>query len=93
MSFKRDEYDSAESVVDLDFVDYGDCEEKKITEVFQIKTDFLKLKLQAVRCSLAHVRYYSTVVLLSYEQCCGSGMFIPDPKTATKERGEKNLLS
>ena len=22
-------------------------------------------------------------------QCCGSGMFIPDPKTATKERGEK----
>jgi hypothetical protein len=36
-------------------------------------------------------------------QCCGSGMFIPDPdfypfripdpKTATKERGEKKLLS
>jgi hypothetical protein len=41
-------------------------------------------------------------------QCCGSGMFIPDsdflifvypgsrtpdPKTATKERGEKNLMS
>jgi hypothetical protein len=35
-------------------------------------------------------------------QCCGSGMFIPDPdfypslipdpKTATKERGEKNLF-
>jgi hypothetical protein len=38
------------------------------------------------------------------KQCCGSGMFIPpdpdfypsripDPKTARKERGEKNLLS
>ncbi len=33
-------------------------------------------------------------------QCCGSGMFIPDPgsripdpKTATKERGEKKILS
>ncbi len=26
-------------------------------------------------------------------QCCGSGMFIPDPKTATEERGEKDLLS
>jgi hypothetical protein len=35
-------------------------------------------------------------------QCCGSGMFIPDPdfypsriqdtKTATKERGEKKLV-
>jgi len=57
VSFKRDEYDSAESLVDLDFVDFGDWEEKKITEVFQIRTDFLRLKLQAVRCSLAHVRY------------------------------------
>jgi hypothetical protein len=26
-----------------------------------------------------------------YNQCCGSGMFNPDPKTATKERGEKKL--
>jgi hypothetical protein len=36
----------------------------------------------------------------SFKQCCGSGMFIPDPdffpsripdpKTALKERGEKN---
>jgi hypothetical protein len=28
-------------------------------------------------------------------QCCGPGMFIPDPKTATKERGEvkQSLLS
>ncbi len=25
-------------------------------------------------------------------QCCGSGMFIPDPKTATKERNEKKLV-
>jgi hypothetical protein len=25
-------------------------------------------------------------------QCCGSGMFIPDPKTATKERGEKKFV-
>jgi hypothetical protein len=38
----------------------------------------------------------------AYKQCCGSGMFIPDPdfypsripdpKTATKERGEKKLV-
>jgi hypothetical protein len=26
-------------------------------------------------------------------QCCGSGIPYPDPKTATKERGEKNMLS
>jgi hypothetical protein len=29
---------------------------------------------------------------LSYWQCCGSGMFIPDPKISTKERGEKKLV-
>jgi hypothetical protein len=46
-----------------------------------------------------------TIVALKtgYKQCCGSGMFIPDPdfypsripdpKTATKERGEKKILS
>jgi hypothetical protein len=27
------------------------------------------------------------------KQCCGSGMFIPDPKTATKERGEKKFVA
>jgi hypothetical protein len=38
----------------------------------------------------------------TYVQCCGSGIFIPDPdfypsripdpKTATKERGEKKII-
>ncbi len=56
MTFKRDEYDSDNSVVDLDFVDYGDCEEKLITEIFQIRPDFLKLKFQAIKCSLAYLR-------------------------------------
>ena len=60
VQFKRDEYDIEESVVDLDFVDYGDCEEKKITEVFEIRPDFIKLKCQAIQCSLAHVRYQFT---------------------------------
>ena len=56
-----------------------------------------------------HLRHRQALYLTSYldssYQCCGSGMFIPDPrswflaipdpgsKTATKERGEKNLLS
>jgi hypothetical protein len=26
------------------------------------------------------------------KQCCGSGMFIPDPTTATKEKGEKLVV-
>ena len=56
IAFRRDEYDSLESVVELDFVDFGDFEEKKITEVFQIRQDFLRLKFQAIPCSLAHVK-------------------------------------
>jgi hypothetical protein len=39
-------------------------------------------------------------IFITDRQCCVSGMFIPDPdlpipdpKTATKERGKKNLLS
>ncbi len=50
-----------------------------------------------------HKQRHSLSVRLSGNQCCGSGMFIPDPgswflpipdpgsKTATKERGEKKL--
>ena len=33
------------STLDLDFVDYGDCEEKSINEIYELRTDFLKLKL------------------------------------------------
>jgi hypothetical protein len=43
----------------------------------------------------------TTGILQTHRQCCGSGMFIPDPdfypsripdpKTATKERGEKKF--
>lgn len=42
--------------MDLDFVDFGDAEEKSIGEVLSLKTDFLKLKFQAVECTLAGVR-------------------------------------
>ena len=43
--------------MDLDFVDFGDCEERIVSEVFSIKTDFLRLKFQAVQCSLAKLKY------------------------------------
>ena len=58
----------------MDFVDFGDAEEKSIGEVcypiplfilnppvlpqvFSLKTEFLKLKFQAVECTLAGVRF------------------------------------
>jgi len=56
VAFKEDSYDVTRSTVDLDFVDYGDFEEKSITEVYEMRTDFLKLKFQAIQCSLAHLK-------------------------------------
>jgi len=56
VNFKLDEYDETKSKVDLDFVDYGDCEEKEIGEIFEIRPDYLKLKFQAIQCTLAHVK-------------------------------------
>jgi len=56
VEFKLDEYDEKKSKVDLDFVDFGDCEEKEISEIFEIRTDYLKLKFQAIQCALANVK-------------------------------------
>jgi len=56
VAFKEDSYDISRSTVDLDFVDFGDYEEKCITEVYELRTDFLKLKFQAIQCSLAHLK-------------------------------------
>jgi len=50
------EYDGSKSNLDLDFIDYGDSEVKPISEVFEIKTEFLKLHFQAIPCKLANIR-------------------------------------
>ncbi len=42
---------------------------------------------------VANKKIFLSSKCFAYYQCGGSGMFIPDPKTATKERGEKNLMS
>jgi len=56
VAVKEDSYDANRSTVDLDFVDYGDYEEKSINEIYELRTDFLKLKFQAIQCSLAHLK-------------------------------------
>jgi len=56
VEIKVDEYDSEQSVLDLDFIDYGDCQIKPIKEVFEIKSEFLKLHFQAIKCKLADIR-------------------------------------
>lgn len=56
VAFKLDEYDEGKSKVDLDFVDFGDCEEKEISEIFGIRTDYLRLRFQAIQCGIAGIK-------------------------------------
>ena len=50
-----DEYDETQIEVDIDFVDFGDCERKPITSVFRLLDNFLNLNFQAIECCLADV--------------------------------------
>lgn len=48
------EYDPRNVVLDLYFLDYGDSEFVQPHEVYEIRTDFLTLRFQAIECFLAH---------------------------------------
>ena len=56
MSIQEDSYDCNKSLVELFYVDYGDTKEKEISEVYELKTEYLKLKYQAIQCSFAHIK-------------------------------------
>lgn len=45
-----------ESQVDLYYVDYGDSDYVKKSKIMQLRTDFLKLRFQAIECTLANVK-------------------------------------
>uniref|UniRef100_A0A1B0C1N4 Tudor domain-containing protein n=1 Tax=Glossina palpalis gambiensis TaxID=67801 RepID=A0A1B0C1N4_9MUSC len=50
------QYNPEELVLDLYFVDYGDSEYVLPHEVFELRTDYLTLRFQAVECFLANVK-------------------------------------
>lgn len=52
----RDEYDESKVMVGVDFVDFGDCEEKALTEVCQLRPEFCRLKFQAIKCRLIGIK-------------------------------------
>lgn len=52
----EDDYDPDESDVTLLYVDYGDSSALKRKQVFELRTDFLRLRFQAIECSLANVK-------------------------------------
>ena len=57
----EDEYDDTLVEVDIDFVDFGDCERKSITGVCKLLNEFLNLNFQAIECCLADVGPYANL--------------------------------
>ncbi|CAL4101634.1 unnamed protein product [Meganyctiphanes norvegica] len=47
--------DSSRSKVTVYYVDFGDTETIEITNICELRTDFLKLNFQAIECKLAYV--------------------------------------
>ena len=52
----NDDYDPDNSLVDVDFVDFGDCDKRQKAEIMEIRTDFLKLSFQAIPCTMANIK-------------------------------------
>lgn len=61
ISIQPNDYERGEVVLDLYFVDYGDSQYVKTHEVFELRTDFLSLRFQAIECFLANVEPYDSV--------------------------------
>ncbi|KAL0275257.1 UNVERIFIED_CONTAM: hypothetical protein PYX00_003167 [Menopon gallinae] len=53
---KPDEYDPEESELNLYYVDYGDSALCKKKDVYELRTDFLRLRFQAIECILAKIK-------------------------------------
>ena len=51
-----DDYDVEDSQILLYYLDYGDSDTRRKKDVCSMRTDFLKLKYQAIECSLAKVK-------------------------------------
>jgi len=56
VSIEENSYDFNQSTVELFYVDYGDSDSKEVTDIYELKTDFLRLKFQAIKVSLANVK-------------------------------------
>jgi hypothetical protein len=52
---KVDEYDPMQSKLEVFFVDYGDEEIKSQSDVFNLNGQFLRLRHQAIECSLSGI--------------------------------------
>lgn len=55
-NIKTNDCNDNETKVDLYYVDYGDSEFLNKSEIYQLRTDFLKLRFQAIECSLAEIK-------------------------------------
>jgi hypothetical protein len=56
MQIITDDYDESKIQVDVEIVDFGDCERKSLASLCQLKEDFLKLNFQAISVSMADIK-------------------------------------
>uniref|UniRef100_A0A1L8DLS9 Putative kinase anchor protein n=1 Tax=Nyssomyia neivai TaxID=330878 RepID=A0A1L8DLS9_9DIPT len=56
IAIQPNEYQSDKIVLDIYYVDYGDSAYVETTDVYQLRTDFLTLRFQAIECFLANVK-------------------------------------
>jgi len=61
-----DEYDPLQSKLEVFFVDYGDEEIKNQCDVYNLNSQFLRLRHQAIECSLAGVNPVYVCLLYYY---------------------------
>lgn len=52
----NNENDPEDVDLDLYYVDYGDTAKCKKKDVYELRTDFLRLRFQAIECILAKIR-------------------------------------
>ncbi|KAL5280382.1 TDRKH family protein [Megaselia abdita] len=62
------EYNPTDVVLDLYFVDYGDSEYVSPHDVYELRTDFLTLRFQAIECYLANVKPNLSTDLENWDQ-------------------------
>ena len=51
-----DDYDVEESLVTVYYLDYGNSGKRRKKDLCSLRTDFLKLRYQAIECCLAKVK-------------------------------------
>jgi hypothetical protein len=51
----KNDYDDTRETLSIDFVDFGDCFEKRKGDLLTLRAEFLQLSFQAIKCTMARI--------------------------------------